>query len=60
MATKEDQDVFTKESLAKSDPLIKKFYQNMGIVEDKFFEITEGWQDAGKWGKKSGRQDDRP
>ena len=55
MATKEDnQDVFTKDSLNKSIPLIKKLYDDM----DMLFNVTEGKQETGKFGIKPRRSDD--
>ena len=55
MATKEkQQDILTKDSL--NHPVLKPVKDMI----DMEFEAVEGGQEAGKWGKKSGRQDDRP
>ena len=57
MATKKDeqkQNIFTKESL--KHPSLKRVKD----TPDQEFDNYEGRQEAGKFGIKKGRQDDRP
>jgi hypothetical protein len=60
METEKKQDIFiedvdfnSKAALSDSNPLIEKFYNDMDTV----FGVTEGVQEAGKFGKKVSRRD---